>query len=169
MKFRKGPSKEAEVFRSILVAIDGSPAATAALRHAIQLARDEGARLTLMTVVPAHRWLLPSPYIAPVPTEEELERQAQEIVDEAERLVPEDVPVSTVVRHGPVLDAILGRIECAEHDLVVVGSRGRGAAGALLLGSLSRALVRRSPVPVLVVRADAAPELRKVEAAPAAA
>ena len=157
------------MFRSILVAIDGSPAAAAALTHAIELGRDEGARLTLITVVPAHRWLLPSPYIAPVPTEEELERQAQEIVDEAERRVPDDVPVSTCVRRGPVLDAILARIECAEHDLVVVGSRGRGPAGSLLLGSLSLALSRRSPVPVLVVRAGAAPATRPVEAAEAAA
>lgn len=157
------------MFRSILVAIDGSPAAAAALEHAIDLARDEGARLTLVTVVPAHRWLLPSPYIAPVPTEEELERQAQQIVDDAERLVPDDVPVSTVVRRGPVLDAILGRIECAEHDLVVVGSRGRGPAGSLLLGSLSLALARHSPVPVLVVRARAAGAARNAGPAEVAA
>lgn len=153
------------MFRSILVAIDGSPAAAAALGQAIDLARDEGARLTLIAVAPAHRWLLPSPYIAPVPTEEELERQAQQIVDDAERLVPDEVPVSTIVRRGPVLDAILARVECAEHDLVVVGSRGRGPAGSLLLGSLSHALLKRSPVPVLVVRAGAAPAARPVEAA----
>jgi nucleotide-binding universal stress UspA family protein len=157
------------MFRSILVAIDGSPAAAAALGQAIALARDEGARLTLITVVPARRWLLPSPYIAPVQTDEELERQSQEIVDDAELLVPDDVPVSTVVRRGPVLDAILARVECAEHDLVVVGSRGRGPAGSLLLGSLSGALARRSPVPVLVVRAGGAPATRVVEAAEAAA
>jgi len=157
------------MFRSILVAVDGSRAAAAALAQAIDLARDEGARLTLVTVVPPHRWLLPSPYIAPVPTEEELECQAQQIVDDAERLVPDGVSVSTVVRRGPVLDAILARVECAEHDLVVVGSRGRGPAGSLLLGSLSLALVRHSPVPVLVVRANDLRSARTVGTAEVAA
>jgi nucleotide-binding universal stress UspA family protein len=67
--------------------------------------------------------------------------------------VPEDVPVSTVVRRGPVAKAILNRIETGEHDLVVVGSRGLGPTGSLILGSVSRAVLARSPVPVLVAPA----------------
>jgi nucleotide-binding universal stress UspA family protein len=142
------------VFHSILVAVDGSRAATAAVEKAVSLARDGGVRLTLISVATTPRWVLPSPYIAPLPTEAELERQAREILEEAEALVPEDVPVSSVVRHGSVVEAILDRIECGEHDLVVIGSRGRGPAGSLLLGSVSHAVATRSPVPVLVVRAQ---------------
>ncbi len=145
------------MFRSILVAVDGSPAATAAVERAISLARGGAARLTLITICATPRWVLPSPYIAPVPTEEELERQAREIVEQAEALVPEDVSVSTVVRRGAVVESILERVEQGEHDLVVIGSRGRGPAGSLLLGSVSHAVAARSPVPVLVVRAAAVP------------
>lgn len=140
------------MFHSILVAVDGSREATAAVEQAVSLARGAGARLTLITVATTPRWVLPSPYIAPVPTEDELERQAREIVAAAEALVPEDVSVSTVVRHGPVVESILQRVEQGEHDLVVIGSRGRGAAGSLLLGSVSHAVSARSRVPVLVVR-----------------
>lgn len=144
------------MFRSILVAVDGSEPATEALHEAIDLARGEGARLTLISVAASPRWLgSPGPYVAPVPLEDEFERRAQQIVEDAEALVPEDVPVSTVVRMGPAAKAILERVESGQHDLVVMGSRGLGAAGSLLLGSVSRAVLAASPVPVLVARAPA--------------
>jgi nucleotide-binding universal stress UspA family protein len=144
------------MFCSILVAVDGSEASGHALQEAIDLARGEGARLTLISVAAPPRWLgSPGPYVAPVPLEDEFERGAQQIVEEAEALVPEDVPVSTVVRTGPAAKAILERVESGQHDLVVMGSRGLGAAGSLLLGSVSRAVLAASPVPVLVARAPA--------------
>jgi nucleotide-binding universal stress UspA family protein len=143
------------MFRSILVAVDGSRAAARALEDAIDLARGHGARLTLISVAAPLRWRLASPYVAVYPDEDELERQAQSIVDRAEALVPEGVPVSTVVRRGAAAKAILERVEAGEHDLVMMGSRGLGAAGSLLLGSVSRAVLAHSPVPVLVARVDA--------------
>jgi nucleotide-binding universal stress UspA family protein len=142
------------MFRSILVALDGSPASSAALEQAIRLARDEGARLTLISVAVPLRWRPATPIYIPFPSDEELERQAQEILDRAEREVPEDVPVFTVVRRGEAAKAILERVEQGEHDLVVIGSRGFGSAASLLLGSVSRAVVAHSPVPVLVARAQ---------------
>ena len=144
------------MFRSILVALDGSPAAAAALNRAIDLARDEGARLTLIGVAVPLRWRPAGPFYVPFPSDDELERQAQEILDRAAEDVPDDIPVWTVVRRGDPAKAILERVEQGEHDLVVMGSRGFGRAASLLLGSVSRAVVARSPVPVLIARADAA-------------
>jgi nucleotide-binding universal stress UspA family protein len=139
------------MFRSILVAVDGSTAARRALEQAVDLARSEGARLTLISIADLPRWRFSGfPLAVPFPNEAELEREAEQIVERAEARVPEDVPVSTVVRRGPVVREILKRIEAGEHDLVVVGSRRLGPAGALILGSVSRAIVARSPVPVLV-------------------
>ena len=138
------------MFRSILVAVDGSRAATEALGEAVQLARKTGARLTLISVAVPFRLRLPSPHIAPYPTEGDLEREAQEVVDRAAALIPGDVPVSTVVRSGPAAKAILERVEQGEHDLVVMGSRGLGRAGSFLLGSVSHAVLASSPVPVLI-------------------
>jgi nucleotide-binding universal stress UspA family protein len=145
------------MFRSILVAVDGSPAAGKALEQAIEVAHAEGARLTLITVAELPRWRFSGfPLAVPFPNEAELAREAEAVVERAAALVPDDVPVCTVVRRGPVVKEILKRIEAAEHDLVVVGSRGLGPAGALLLGSISRAIVARSPVPVLVAPAQRA-------------
>ena len=143
------------MFRSILVAVDGSPAATAALMQAIDLARTKGARLTLISVAAPLRWQIAAAPYVPLPGEDELEREARETLDRAEGLVPEGVPVSTALRRGRVADEILKRVEAGEHDLVVIGSRGLGRAGSLLLGSVSRAVLARSPVPVLIARAPA--------------
>jgi nucleotide-binding universal stress UspA family protein len=88
-----------------------------------------------------------------VPAESQLRQTAEEIVERAASLVPDDVAVSTVVRTGPAAQAILERVEAAGHDLVVMGSRGLGGLGMLVLGSVSRDVLARSPVPVHLVRA----------------
>jgi nucleotide-binding universal stress UspA family protein len=148
------------MFHSILVAVDGSPSAAKALEQAIDLARGEGARLTLITVAARPRWI-GGPYAMPYPPDEQLEQEAERIVERAEALVPEDIPVSTVVRRGPAAEAILKRVRDGEHDLVVMGSRGRGSARSLLLGSVSRAVLDHSPVPVLIVRGHASKRARQ--------
>ena len=140
------------MFRSILVALDDSPASAAALREAIDLARAEGARLTLLTVATLPRVLIVGPVLAPYPSTAELEAEARTFLEGVEAVVPDDVRVSIVVRSGPVAKAILDRVECAGHDLVVMGSRGLGPVGSLIRGSVSRSVLASSPVPVLVAR-----------------
>lgn len=140
------------MFRNILVAIDGSPTATAALEEAIDLARSDGARLVLISVAAPPRWRFSgSPYV-PYPSDDELERAAWDVVERGEALVPPDVAVSSVVRTGAPAAAIVARAEEGGHDLVVMGSRGHGLLGSLLLGSVSREVIARSPVPVLIAR-----------------
>jgi nucleotide-binding universal stress UspA family protein len=51
---------------------------------------------------------------------------------------------------------VIRQIEVGHHDLVVVGSRGRGAVRSSLLGSVSHNILHHSPVPVLIVHDDAA-------------
>ena len=138
------------MFRSILVAVDGSEHAAWALDEAIDLARAEGARLTLITVVPALPVVVGGYAVA---TDGELEAEAERLLDDAAKRVPDGVPFAAVRRAGPVAQAILDRIEQGEHDLVVLGSRGHGAFHSLLLGSVSGAILHRSPVPVLIVHA----------------
>jgi nucleotide-binding universal stress UspA family protein len=143
------------MFRSILVAVDGSPAAARALDQAIDLARHNGARLTLIAVAAPPRWRVSTlPFAVPFPTDDELLHRVREVLDEAEARVPEGIPVCTVERRGDAATAIVERVRDGEHDLVVMGSHGRRAARSLLLGSVSSAVLSRSPVPVLVVRGE---------------
>lgn len=138
------------MYRNILVAIDDSPAAAAVLEEAIEVARRDGARLVLIHVAVPYPWRFAAPPYVPYPTEDDLERSAWDVVRRAEALVPADVGVSSVVRVGLPAPAIVGRAEEGGHDLIVMGSRGLGVLGSLLRGSVSRGVIARSPVPVLV-------------------
>jgi nucleotide-binding universal stress UspA family protein len=59
-------------------------------------------------------------------------------------------------------------IKDGRHDLVVMGSRGRGAIRSTLLGSVSHYILHHSPVPVLIVHDEQAPQLESLEGARAA-
>jgi len=143
-------------FGRILVAIDGSPNSDDALDAAIDLAKQYGSDLTILTVAPVVPVYLPStgPYLPPTFTESDVDRY-RTLVDDAVRRA-RDAGVTTVAGvcgQGVVVDEILSHLETHPTDLVVVGSRGLSAAKRLLIGSISAALVSHAPCPVLVVRA----------------
>jgi nucleotide-binding universal stress UspA family protein len=139
------------MFRSILVAWDGSLHARRALSEAIDIARTQGSRLTLLTVAaPMHVWA--GPYVPPVP-EDELAQAAERIAEEGEELVPDGIPVSSRTAAGSPGPELLKRVEAAGHDLIVMGSRGRGAVRSAVLGSVSHYVLNHARVPVLIVRA----------------
>ena len=139
---------------SILVAIDDSRQAQEALERAIQIAVDSGAWLTIMHVVaPLRMPLFISPYVAGG-MEPESDEFAERLVDRALAQVPEGIPVHVILGRGDVAEEILRRVNVAGHDLVVMGSRGLGLVRRALLGSVSRAVLHRSPVPVIVVHTE---------------
>jgi nucleotide-binding universal stress UspA family protein len=66
--------------------------------------------------------------------------------------------VETSVERGAPGPVLCERAEALGADVVVVGSRGRGAIRRALLGSVSTYVVHNAPCPVLVVRAGSDPE-----------
>jgi hypothetical protein len=70
--------------------------------------------------------------------------------------VGNDVPVTTVLTDKPIRNALLHQIEVGKHDLVLMGTRGRGAVRSGLLGSVSHYVLNHSPIPVLIVHAQTA-------------
>lgn len=145
--------------RRLLVATDGSAHAQSALSEAIQLARAGHAALTIMTVVPSpNAWALGGGFGTPVSlaqTNHEIERGHQNMLDVAVEAVPEDIPVTTLVRHGAAGPAIVEEATAGNYDQIVMGSRGRSGLHSLLLGSVSHHVLHSSPVPVLLVHATA--------------
>jgi nucleotide-binding universal stress UspA family protein len=140
------------VFRSILVAVDGSTHGARAVEEAVDLVRSMDGRLTIISVG-THPVVWPAPYQA-VLSDAEIEEGARAVLDDAAAKVPDDVSVATVVRVGRPADEIIKRARDGLHDLIIMGARGRGAARSLLLGSVSHAVLNQSPSAVLIVHAD---------------
>ncbi|HWG60536.1 MAG TPA: universal stress protein [Streptosporangiaceae bacterium] len=146
------------MFHNILVAVDGSADADAALAHAIDLAESEHTRLTLMTAVeqiPAAAYLMAGEGSGQL--SESVHRQAQAVIRQARDRVPADLPVTTVLSEQPIRVALIRQIKQGHYDLVVMGSRGRGAVRAALLGSASHYVLHHCSIPVLIVHAERSP------------
>ena len=140
------------IYRNILVAVDGSPDAEAALAHAGALARDQHARLTLLTAIP------PLPATAMLasgaaPPRSEVVRHFAELQRRAAGGLPADVSVTTLLVECPPARALIERARSGEFDLIVMGSHGRGRLHGALLGCVSQKVLSASPIPVLLTRA----------------
>ena len=136
------------MFKNILVAWDGSEHAKRALGEAVDLARTQDARLTLLTVAaPLHAW---PGYVPPI-SEGDLISAAEKILAEGEALVPEGIRVSGRTAAGDPGMELLKRTTVAGHDFIVMGSRGRGAVRSAVLGSVSHSVLNHTAVPVLIV------------------
>lgn len=142
--------------KTILFATDGSESAHEALDVAVELARDAGAELHVLSVhhppVPA-RGAAASIPITETESTAGAERVAGEAADKARAA---GVETSVHIAHGDVVDRIIKVADETGADMIVVGSRGLGIVGGAVLGSVSRRLVRRSKTPVTVVRPHAA-------------
>jgi nucleotide-binding universal stress UspA family protein len=159
--------EESVMFRNILVAVDGSPDSDEALAQAIDLAESEHTRLTLMTAhaqIPATVYLTPAVNTVIADTRAE----AEAVLRRARDSVPEGLPVTTMVTDRPIRTALIDQIETGHHDLVAMGSRGRGAVRSALLGSVSHYVLNHSPVPVLIVHAEHPRQVASLETAAAA-
>jgi nucleotide-binding universal stress UspA family protein len=154
---------EARPLRRVLVACDGSPDAFEAVRFLarLPLGPDVAARLlgivTPLTVPPSgpEMLALPWPPTADAFIDEQRAAMYDVLTRAAATLGPgiRSVEQSVVVGH-PATE-IVAAAEEPGVDLVVVGARGLGLLGRLVLGSVSDRVVHHAPCPVLVVKTKA--------------
>ncbi|HXC38116.1 MAG TPA: universal stress protein [Burkholderiales bacterium] len=163
------------MFKNILVPVDGSATANKGLREAIRLAREQGATLTLVHVV-----------------EEGLTYRSMGLdgagffLDEVLRALVRSGRVivaralSAAHRAGvkargeviedisePVADVIVREARKAKADLIVLGTHGRRGITRLVMGSDAEGVVRKSTVPVVLVRAPVRAQAAKGAKPPA--
>lgn len=145
------------MFRNILVSYDGSRSADQALDAAIDLAEATGARLMILSAVPHPPALAYSSAAGASALSglgDELEDETDRDLRDAVKRVPSSIGVTSVLTHEPIRKALTDTIDEGDYDLLVMGSRGRGAVKAQLLGSVSHYALEHSPIPVLVVQAQ---------------
>jgi len=128
---------------------DGSPEAAEALELAIELARDTGAKLAIVSVHVVH---VGGKGISPPISEVEQPHGAEHLATTAaERARAAGVETKPYVVTGEPAKEITRLAEELAADLIVVGSRGLGGLHGALVGSVSRGVMARSTVPVTVV------------------
>ena len=144
------------MFRNILVCVDGSPHSDHALSEAIDLAECQNSRLTILTAISRPPYWANTPMTAAgiEPMAVELEQEAKQTLCAAVDRVPQSIPVTKILSEDAIRDALVCQIKTGRYDLVVLGTRGRGALSASLLGSVSHYALHHSDVPVLIVRAE---------------
>lgn len=132
---------------TIVLAVDFSRASAAALHHTADLARRLGARVVL-----AHALGHTAPEEGLAPGAGHGRLAAVETAHEwAAELRAQGVEAEVDARSGDAKDVILSSAAHHGADLVVLGRRGAGRARRLLMGSVTRAVLAQSTVPVTVV------------------
>jgi nucleotide-binding universal stress UspA family protein len=138
----------ADPVKRVAVAFVDTPDGHAAVHAAAGLASELSAELQLVTVVPDTR-------VTPSMGEPHRFATGQEsafasALDAAAAPLRSDVPISTRVLEGPVVEA-LGDLRPDDADVLVCGSRGYGPVRRVLLGGVSSRLLRHARVPLIVV------------------
>ena len=140
----------------IVVATDGSSAAQAALEEAIALAHATGDTLAVVTVWRA----LQGDYGLPYPSaamlgellDAEREHAEQTLAEASARADEAGVRAVVELLTGDPAERICTYAGKHGARLIALGTHGYGPALSLLTGSVSSAVIRRAPCPVLVVR-----------------
>ena len=139
--------------KTIVVGVDGSPHAEAALEMAAEEAFLRKARLVIVCA-----WRFPTvvdPVGVVVPEsfeglQDEAEHMVKAAIARVAKLQPQVICEGRAVAGQPA-EVLLKEAEQA--DMIVVGSRGRGGFSSLLLGSVGQQVVHHAHCPVIVVRA----------------
>ena len=142
----------------IVVATDGSPHAKRAAELAARLARElQKAEIVLVNAGHIPAIALGGPgadmMVDYSVLEEGFEKAGEEILKQTAAVFHGvDVPVKTQYRRGEPSHEILAAASEAKADLIVMGSRGLGQIGGLILGSVSEHVLHGAHIPVLIVR-----------------
>ncbi|MBI1847940.1 MAG: universal stress protein [Candidatus Rokubacteria bacterium] len=139
----------------VLVPLDGSGLAEAALWKAIELAGDSQPTLVLLRAAEAFTF----PGSDPVDAQVEAVREAEEYLAHIATRVRNTgfKRVETHVWYGPAAGSIVEAARVQGADLIVMSTHGRSGLGRLILGSVAESVLRGTQVPILMVRAEGAP------------
>src|SRR5262245_36340166 len=140
----------------VLVPLDGSRLAEAAIETALSLTRGETtSTLVLLRAAEAHT------FPGGDPTDEEVEaiHEAEAyLAGVAERLRRRGITqVETGGWYGPAASTIIQAARMKKADLIVMSTHGRSGLGRLIMGSVTESVLRGTATPVCVVRASGAP------------
>ena len=144
----------------ILVPIDGSKVSHKAAKYAVELAKQTGASLTLLSVFDI-RFIFDqevsasaSPTHLKESVEDYLKQSAQSSADEIAKICERNhIRYKTAIRRGHPVEEIMKEATKSKADLIVMGSHGKSAIKAAMLGSVTYGVIHKdSKIPILIVK-----------------
>ena len=144
--------------KTILVPLDGSSLAEAALAPAMEIARENDGKLILLRAAVAHTLPMADLTEAQVEAVREAELYLTGAKARAAGGGVTDVDIS--VWYGQPVEAIVEATRFRRADLIVMSSHGRSGVRRLVLGSVAESVLRMTTVPVLLIRPGDAPDER---------
>ena len=136
--------------KKILVPLDGSAVAEEIIIHVEMLARQSGAAVILMRVVP---FLWPDDHVHVREMGDKMDKEASDYLFTIEtHLVEKGIEASVLVHEGNVPEVICDTARESEVDLIAISTHGHGGVQRWALGSVTSKVIQASSVPLLVHR-----------------
>lgn len=146
------PSTSKKGFTRVVVAVDGSEVSLRAAEHAARIAKQDGAELLALHVVPAPQFEVQGGLADNYANARRNAKKWMKDVEDAATRNGVVVKAEIVVGAYSVVDAILGYAETMKADLIVTGTRGTTPSKRIVVGSVASALVEYADCAVLVIR-----------------
>ena len=142
------------LYKSIIVAVDGSKEAEYAFRKSLDIAyRNQGSQLNIVNIIDTR-------YLGPLDKEiaEQVKEKSRKVLDRykarAAALRVENVNI--IIEYGSPKTVITKEIaKLVKADLIICGATGHPPVERFLIGSVSEAIVRTAKCDVLVIRTPA--------------
>ena len=146
------------MFKKILVALDGSNTANLALKEAITLAKENGAKVRGISVVDSYHVAPEVEFITAEEMINSLQNEAKVILAKAQKKFDSsNIKADTKLLETNVLNTRIAEVIAKEAknwpaDLIIVGTHGRKGFSHFFLGSVAESIVRVATKPVLLIR-----------------
>ena len=152
------------MYNKILLTSDGSKNSEFAIKHALQIAADEGAEVVLLHVVDS-KSLTSIPEEAIENGEIPFDKYSAAVLNHFESVIKDledddekrKVQIRKLSIEGKPGDVILKVCENEKIDMIVMSNSGKNKVDRFLLGSVTERIIREAPVPVLVIPANYTP------------
>ncbi len=146
------------MYNTILVPLDGSKRAEAILPHVEKMAQKMGSRIILLTCIEQEVVYTGDLEIyAMVHKEDDMEQQTKTAKSYLHKVQTklekkEGIQVSTTIKQGPPVEAILATAAQENVDMIAIASHGRSGLGRVFYGSVAAGILQRVDRPLLVIR-----------------